>query len=54
MDRNRQNIGPFVEDALRTITMMDVDVEDRHALVPASQKLPSRWMEAIRWCRASR
>jgi hypothetical protein len=33
VDRNRQHVGPFVENALRTVAVMDVDVEDRHALM---------------------
>jgi hypothetical protein len=37
MDRNREHIGPFVEDTLRAVAVMDIDVEDRHALVLQAQ-----------------
>src|SRR6476646_10053801 len=33
MDRNRENVGAFVEDALRAIAVMHVDIEDRDPLV---------------------
>jgi hypothetical protein len=33
MDRNREHICPLIEDALRTVAVMHVDIEDRHALV---------------------
>ena len=33
MDRNGEHVGPFVEDALRAVAVMHVDIEDRDALV---------------------
>ena len=33
MDRHREDVRPFVEDALRAVAVVDVDVEDRDALM---------------------
>ncbi len=37
MDRDGEHVGPFVEDALRAVAVMDVDVEDRDTLVLQAQ-----------------
>ena len=37
MDRHRENVGPFVENPLRAVAMMDIDVEDRHPLMLQTQ-----------------
>src|SRR5258708_19610531 len=37
LDRNRQNFGPLVEDALGAVAVVDIDVEDRHALMFQAQ-----------------
>jgi len=37
VDRHREHVGPFVEDALRAIAVMNVDIEDRHALMLQAQ-----------------
>ena len=33
MDRHRENVGPFVEDALRAVAVVHIDIENRDALV---------------------
>ena len=37
MDRHGEHIAPFVENALRAVAMVDVDVEDRDTLVAEPQ-----------------
>ena len=39
MERHRQHVGARVEDALRAIAVMQVDVEDRHARALLAQAL---------------
>ena len=37
MDRHGEDVGPVIKNALRAVAMMNVDVEDRHALVAEAQ-----------------
>src|SRR5690242_21170861 len=39
MNRNRKHVGPLVEDALRAVAVMYVNIEDRHTLVLVAQAL---------------